>query len=147
MEEECFPAISMNTASSRESTSSPLPSPSVNIESTRLTLIDEDGNCTKIKGEPISEPSSPCEPCNLIDDKRTITMVAPHRLHFTRNSLSQTSESDDDEDDEIYQVKSILENIYIVHIYRFADIAVFKTRVIPLLKKKNRKLYIQHCLN
>ncbi|XP_033216870.1 cyclic AMP response element-binding protein A-like [Belonocnema kinseyi] len=109
MEEECFPAISMNTASNRESTSRALPSPNRNIESARLTLIDEDGHCTEIKGEPISEPGSPCEPSTLIDDKSTIKMVAPHRLHFTRSSISHTSESDDDEDDEIYQAMDMEE--------------------------------------
>ena len=103
MEEECFPAISMNRASNRDSTSPKLSIPSYNIKTSKLTLIDEDGHCTEIKGEPISEPSSPCDRSNSIEDKTTITMVAPHRLHCMRNSVSQTSESDDD-DDEMYQV-------------------------------------------
>lgn len=111
MEEECFPAISMNTASSREPTSpaaasAPSPPPNNNIESSKLTLVDENGHFTTIKGEPISEPGSPCEPCHLVEDKSTITMVEPHRLHFTRSSVSQTSESDDDED-EIFQEMDI----------------------------------------
>ncbi|XP_051155600.1 cyclic AMP response element-binding protein A [Leptopilina boulardi] len=108
MEEECFPAISMKTASSRESLSSPPPSPSPSIEPSKLSLIVEGGSgggggyCTTVKSETISEPESPEETCNLDEKNHTITMVEPHRLHFARNSVCQTSESDDDED-ELYE--------------------------------------------
>ncbi|XP_043468756.1 cyclic AMP response element-binding protein A [Leptopilina heterotoma] len=102
MEEECFPAISMKTASSRESLSSSPTSTSPSIDDSKLSLIIEGRNCPIIKGEPESQPGSPCQSSDFVEKENTITMVEPHRLHFTRNSLSQTSESDDDED-EIYQ--------------------------------------------
>ncbi|XP_012279781.1 cyclic AMP response element-binding protein A [Orussus abietinus] len=106
MEEECFPAISLNTASGRGAAS---PSPCPASSSGGLTLTQRDSlsyedTCREIKGEPESQPGSPRVPspsCTLVDDKTTITMVAPNSLHFTRNHLSHPSESEED-DDEYY---------------------------------------------
>ncbi|XP_060829325.1 cyclic AMP-responsive element-binding protein 3-like protein 2 [Bombus pascuorum] len=106
MEEECFPAISMNTASGRDElpSSSSTSSTSTIILKRRNNVVPEDVECTEIKGEPISAPSSPSESCqtSITDDKSTITMVFPHTLHFSKNHMSQTSDSEED-DEEYYQ--------------------------------------------
>ncbi|XP_015605572.1 cyclic AMP response element-binding protein A [Cephus cinctus] len=110
MEEECFPAISLNTATGRGSPSSSQISsstPSTDLAlAARLPLVPDAGTmtltCEEIKGEPLSQPSSPCAPSNLVDYKNTIAVVAPHRLHFTRNHLEHTSDSEEDEE-EYYQ--------------------------------------------
>lgn len=107
MEEECFPAISMNTASGRDdlSSSSSTSSTSTIILKRRNNIVPEDVECSEIKGEPISAPSSPSESCQttIVDDKNTITMVFPQSLHFSKNHMSQTSDSEED-DEEYYQV-------------------------------------------
>lgn len=108
MEEECFPAISMNTASGRDdlSSSSSTSSTSTIILKRRNNIVPEDVECSEIKGEPISAPSSPSESCQtttIVDEKNTITMVFPQSLHFSKNHMSQTSDSEED-DDEFYQV-------------------------------------------
>lgn len=107
MEEECFPAISLNTASGGGGLPSSLPSSSAStiILKRSSDLVPEDVECTEIKGEPLSAPSSPSESCQttILDDKSTITMVFPHSLHFAKNHLSQTSDSEED-DEEYYQV-------------------------------------------
>lgn len=106
MEEECFPAISMNTASGRDdlSSSSSTSSTSTIILKRRNNLVPEDVECSEIKGEPISAPSSPSESCQttIVDEKNTITMVFPQSLHFSKNHMSQTSDSEED-DEEYYQ--------------------------------------------
>ncbi|XP_043799494.1 cyclic AMP response element-binding protein A isoform X2 [Apis laboriosa] len=106
MEEECFPAISMNTASGRDdlSSSSSTSSTSTIILKRRNNIVPEDVECSEIKGEPISAPSSPSESCQttIVEDKNTITMVFPQTLHFSKNHMSQTSDSEED-DEEYYQ--------------------------------------------
>ncbi|XP_031838378.1 cyclic-AMP response element binding protein A isoform X2 [Nomia melanderi] len=112
MEEECFPVISMNATSGRgemsssSSPSSTLPASSTSTIILRRTnnLVPEDVECVEIKGEPLSAPSSPSESCQttIVDDKSTITMVFPQSLHFSKNHLSQTSDSEED-DEEYYQ--------------------------------------------
>ncbi|XP_054009296.1 cyclic AMP response element-binding protein A-like [Hylaeus anthracinus] len=114
MEEECFPAISMNTASGRgelSSSSSSSLSPSSTstvILKTPNDLVPEDVECAEIKGEPLSAPSSPSASCQttIVDDKSTITMVFPQSLHFSKNHLSQTSDSEED-DEEYYQAMEV----------------------------------------
>lgn len=107
MEEECFPAISLNTASGRDelSSSSSSSSTSAIILKRSNDLVPEDVECAEIKGEPLSAPTSPSESCQtaIVDDKTTITMVFPQTLHFSKNHLSQTSDSEED-DEEYYQV-------------------------------------------
>ncbi|XP_011501931.1 PREDICTED: cyclic AMP response element-binding protein A isoform X2 [Ceratosolen solmsi marchali] len=110
MEEECFPAISMNTASGRDSSrSSPEPFSSVSngIELTRPRhLCDNISNqCTIIKGEPLSAPCSPCtsDATILLEDKSTVA-ISPHNLHLTGFS-SQTSDSEDDDEDMHQEIK------------------------------------------
>lgn len=107
MEEECFPAISMNTASGRDdlSSSSSTSSTSTIILKRRNNIVPEDVECSEIKGEPISAPSSPSESCQttIVEEKNTITMVFPQTLHFSKNHMSQTSDSEED-DEEYYQV-------------------------------------------
>lgn len=112
MEDECFPAISINSTSSRGESSSPLTSSSTSsIILKRNNLVPEDNEYPEIKGEPISAPASPCAPCqpncDMVDDT-TITMVSPESFHFPKTHLSHTSDSE--EDDEDYQV-SRLESI------------------------------------
>ncbi|XP_017893306.1 cyclic AMP response element-binding protein A [Ceratina calcarata] len=106
MEEECFPVISMNTASGRDelSSSSSTSSTSTIILRRSNNLVPEAVECVEIKGEPLSAPNSPSEPCQttIVDDKNTITMVFPQGLHFSKNHLSQTSDSEED-DEEYYQ--------------------------------------------
>ncbi|OAD57349.1 Cyclic AMP response element-binding protein A [Eufriesea mexicana] len=106
MEEECFPAISMNTASGRDEmpSSSSTSSTSAIILKRRNNIVPEDVECAEIKGEPLSAPSSPSESCQttMVDDKSTITMVFPQSLHFSKNHMSQTSDSEED-DEEYYQ--------------------------------------------
>ncbi|KAJ8675965.1 hypothetical protein QAD02_011751 [Eretmocerus hayati] len=116
MEEECFPAISMTTASGRDSSrDSPEPHFSCGTPSDcgsdlvsngtlhRHELVDPDEDesedCPMIKGEPLSEPGSPCnsEHAILIDDKGTMA-ISPHSLHITRFT-SQTSDDSEDDDD------------------------------------------------
>ena len=112
MEEECFPAISLNTASGRDelSSSSSSSSTSAIILKRSNDLVPEDVECAEIKGEPLSAPSSPSESCQtaIVDDKTTITMVFPQTLHFSKNHLSQTSDSEED-DEEYYQSMEVEE--------------------------------------
>jgi len=107
MEAECFPAISMSSASNRvERSSSPLTSSSSTstVILKRDNLVPEDNEYPEIKGEPISAPASPCQSsCNMVDDKSTITMVSPKSLQFPKSQLSHTSDSEED-DEEYYQV-------------------------------------------
>ncbi|XP_067209325.1 cyclic AMP response element-binding protein A isoform X2 [Linepithema humile] len=113
MEEECFPAISINSTSSHiESTSSPLAS------STTLTVVlkrdnvvsQEDNECPEIKGEPISAPASPCAPCqsscDMVDDKSTITILSPHTINHAKTQISHISDSEQ-EDESYYQSMDI----------------------------------------
>ncbi|KZC07964.1 Cyclic AMP response element-binding protein A [Dufourea novaeangliae] len=110
MEEECFPVISMSTTSGRDelpsSSSSAMTASSTSTIILKRTnnLVPEDAECAEIKGEPLSAPSSPSESCHttMVDDKSTITMVFPQTLHFSKNHLSQTSDSEED-DEEYYQ--------------------------------------------
>ncbi|OXU21230.1 hypothetical protein TSAR_003660 [Trichomalopsis sarcophagae] len=109
MEEECYPAISMNTASGRDSSrSSPVSfvTASDSVEMTRPDAsVDENEaeSCTKIKGEPLSAPCSPCasNPTILIEDNKSTMAISPHSLHLT-GFASQTSDSED-EDEEMQQ--------------------------------------------
>lgn len=110
MEEECFPAISMNTASGRDSSrSSPVSfvTASDSIELTRpdVCIDDEEAEtCTQIKGEPLSAPCSPCasDPTIILEDNKGTMAISPHSLHLT-GFASQTSDSEDD-DEEMQQV-------------------------------------------
>lgn len=136
MEEECYPAISMDTASGRGG-SSPTPAQSsscpdgLTLVPTRLQSLPEGNDGVEIKGEPLSAPNSPGEnaaPCQLVDDKTTITMVAPHRLHFTRNHLAQPTASDSEEDDEEYYQVTLfnyhrdVKHFYTVGLYKYENI-------------------------
>lgn len=102
MEEECFPAISMNTITGHHAVST---SSSTTVILKRDSLVPED-DCPEIKDEPISMPASPCvssqSSCNIIDDKSTITMVSPQSLHFAKAQFSHTSDSEEDEEEEEY---------------------------------------------
>ena len=114
MEEECYPAISMNTASGRGA-KSPTPencpaSPvALTLISPSLQSVPEDNlNYEDIKGEPLSAPSSPSEqiiPCDV--NGRTIAMVQPQCLHFTRNFLARSMSDSEEDDEEYYQVRKI----------------------------------------
>ncbi|XP_078053650.1 cyclic-AMP response element binding protein A isoform X4 [Augochlora pura] len=115
MEEECFPVISMNASTGRSELSSssstttttlPASSTSTIILKRTSNLVPEDVECVEIKGEPLSAPNSPSESCHttIVDDKSTITMVFPQSLHFPKNHMSQTSDSEED-DEEYYQME------------------------------------------
>ena len=110
MEAECFPAISMNHASDSDElpSSSSASTTSTIILKGRNNLVPEDVECIEIKDEPISAPSSPSESCRsaMADDKSAITMVFSQNLHFPKNHVSQTSDSEED-DEEYYEVISI----------------------------------------
>lgn len=113
MEDECFPAISINSTSNRgeSSSSSPLTSSSTSsVILKRNNLVPEDNEYPEIKGEPISAPASPCAPCqpncDMVDDTSAITMVSPESLHFPKTHLSHTSDSEED-DEEYYQVSQL----------------------------------------
>lgn len=115
MEDECFPAISINSTSNRgeSSSSSPLTSSSTSsVILKRNNLVPEDNEYPEIKGEPISAPASPCAPCqpncDMVDDTSAITMVSPESLHFPKTHLSHTSDSEED-DEEYYQSMEIEE--------------------------------------
>ncbi|XP_003703464.1 cyclic-AMP response element binding protein A [Megachile rotundata] len=112
MEEECFPAISMNTASGHDQLSSSTSSSptSTIILKRNNSLVPEEMECTEIKGEPLSAPNSPSESCHATigDDKSTITMVFPQNLHFSKSHLAQTSDSEED-DEEYYQSMEVEE--------------------------------------
>jgi len=114
MEAECFPTISMSSASNRvERSSSPLTSSSSTstVILKRDNLVPEDNEYPEIKGEPISAPASPCQSsCNMVDDKSTITMMSPKSLQFPKSQLSHTSDSEED-DEEYYQVSNISRSI------------------------------------
>ncbi|XP_043267287.1 cyclic AMP response element-binding protein A [Venturia canescens] len=109
MEEECYPAISMGTASGRPCSSpSPGQSPSgrVGLVTARLHSMPEEDDSNGIKGEPLSVPNSPGESvvsCQLVDDKTSIAVVAPHTLHISRNHLLQQTSDSEDEEEEYYQ--------------------------------------------
>ncbi|KAL6441678.1 hypothetical protein ACFW04_003656 [Cataglyphis niger] len=108
MEDECFPAISISSTSSRvESSSSPSSSSTSTVILKRNNLVP-DNECPEIKGEPISAPASPCAPCqpncDMVDDKSTITIVSPQSLHFAKTQLSHMSDSEED-DEEYYQME------------------------------------------
>ncbi|XP_011872569.1 PREDICTED: cyclic AMP response element-binding protein A [Vollenhovia emeryi] len=116
MEEECFPAISISSTSSRvessSSSSAPLSSSSTSsVILKRDNLVPEDNEYPQIKGEPISAPASPCAPCqpncNMVDDTSTITMVS-QSLQFSKTNLSHTSDNEED-DEEYYQNMEIEE--------------------------------------
>lgn len=111
MEEECFPAIPINSTSNHiESTSSPLAS------STTLTVVlkrdnvvsQEDNECPEIKGEPISAPASPCVPCqpscDMVDDKSTITILSPHTINHAKTQISHIASDSEQDDESYYQV-------------------------------------------
>ncbi|CAD1481230.1 unnamed protein product, partial [Heterotrigona itama] len=106
MEAECFPTISMNHASDSDElpSSSSASTTSTIILKGRNNLVPEDVECIEIKDEPISAPSSPSEPCRsaMANDKTAITMVFPQSLHFPKNHVSQTSDSEED-DEEYYE--------------------------------------------
>lgn len=119
MEEECFPVISMNASTGRSELSSsssattttlPASSTSTIILKRTSNLVPEDVECVEIKGEPLSAPNSPSESCHttIVDDKSTITMVFPQSLHFPKNHMSQTSDSEED-DEEYYQSMEVEE--------------------------------------
>lgn len=108
MEEECFPAISMNTASGCVSSSSKIDNNVLSSSrdmSKNNSIIAEELAEFIIKGEPISAPNSPepsCESINFIeDDKNNIAMISPHSIHF--NDVSHASDSEEDDED-FYQV-------------------------------------------
>lgn len=114
MEDECFPTISISSASSRveSSSSSSTSSSTSTVILKRNNLVPEDNECLEIKGEPISAPASPCAPCqpncDMVDDKSTITIVSPQSLHFAKTQLSHMSDSEED-DEEYYQNMEIEE--------------------------------------
>ncbi|XP_044017901.1 cyclic AMP response element-binding protein A-like isoform X2 [Aphidius gifuensis] len=101
MDEECYPAISMNTASGRDSLNSLKNNININNNSNNNNIILSSPLVNKksppsplpteleeliIKGEPVSEPSSPAPDClNLeyIDDTNKLdAMISPHSIHF-----------------------------------------------------------------
>lgn len=110
MEEECFPAISMDTASGRSLSPSP-GSLATNLSTGTLPSWNKHQTMDQpawleIKGEPISAPNSPAESyvaSNFFDDKTTIAVVSPHRLHISASHDAHTSDSEED-DEEYYQV-------------------------------------------
>ncbi|KOX71103.1 Cyclic AMP-responsive element-binding protein 3-like protein 1 [Melipona quadrifasciata] len=106
MEAECFPAISMNHTSDSDElpSSSSASTTSTIILKGRNNLVPEDVDCIEIKDEPLSAPSSPSESCRsaMADDKSAITMVFSQNLHFSKNHVSQTSDSEED-DEEYYE--------------------------------------------
>ncbi|KAF3419801.1 hypothetical protein E2986_08211 [Frieseomelitta varia] len=112
MEAECFPAISMNHASDSDElpSSSSASTTSTIILKGRNNLVPEDVECIEIKDEPISAPSSPSESCRsaMADDKSPITMVFSQNLHFSKNHVSQTSDSEED-DEEYYESMKVEE--------------------------------------
>lgn len=112
MEAECFPAISMNHASDSDElpSSSSASTTSTIILKGRNNLVPEDVECIEIKDEPISAPSSPSESCRsaMADDKSAITMVFSQNLHFSKNHVSQTSDSEED-DEEYYESMKVEE--------------------------------------
>ncbi|XP_032677853.1 cyclic AMP response element-binding protein A isoform X3 [Odontomachus brunneus] len=102
MEEEYFSTISMNTASNRGEPSSSLTSSSTSTVILKKNNLEpgDSENCPEIKDEPISEPSSPCQPsCDIVDDKSTITMVPAQSLHYANGLVSQTSDSEEEDEE------------------------------------------------
>ncbi|XP_034936704.1 cyclic AMP response element-binding protein A isoform X2 [Chelonus insularis] len=103
MEEECFPAISMNKASSHGRVSSSTLSMTSSDIITSKTSIKMDEDIVEIKREPTYSLSSPVyEQTNSVDNKSTIKVISPDRLHFTSNHMSHTSDSEAD-DEEYYE--------------------------------------------
>lgn len=121
MEEEYFPTISMNTASNRGEPSSSLTSTSTVILKKNNLVPGNSEDCPEIKDEPISEPPSPCIPCqsscDMVDDKSTITMVPAQSLHYVNGLLPHTSDSEEEDEDcdMVYQYGAIL---YDTHLSR-----------------------------
>lgn len=109
MEDECFLAISMNSTRNEDQEDRRIELPLQNSYTSTVILkkpneaVPEDNDYSEIKGEPLSAPGSPCASCpsssTTIDDKSTITMVSPQNLHFSRNQLSHTSDSEEDDED------------------------------------------------
>ncbi|XP_014469401.1 PREDICTED: cyclic AMP response element-binding protein A isoform X2 [Dinoponera quadriceps] len=105
--EDYFPTISMSTASGRGEASSSLTSSSTStVILKRNGLVPEDNEvCSEIKDEPISEPPSPCAPCqsscDMVDDKSTITMVPPQSLHYANTRLPRHSSDSEEEDEDM----------------------------------------------
>ncbi|XP_066591445.1 cyclic AMP response element-binding protein A-like [Prorops nasuta] len=132
MEEECFPAISMNTASGRGGVLSPCPSPSPtptsssspspssshspspsasttssdgNVLLKRINLLPEEAESLTIKDEPISAPSSPSTSARL-DFSMADDKIAITMVspHSLRIGKSQVAQmTDSEEDDEEYR--------------------------------------------
>ncbi|XP_058798699.1 cyclic AMP response element-binding protein A [Phymastichus coffea] len=115
MEEECFPAISMNTASGRDSlrsTPEPFHTTECNVRQqeereTADAAGDEETNeattvvnCSAVKGEPLSAPCSPCasDPAMLLEEKNTVA-ISPHSIHLAAFANSQSSDSEEDEEE------------------------------------------------
>lgn len=114
-EDEYFPAISMSSASCRGETSSN--HSTIILKSTDLSVPEDP---IDIKDEPFSEPHSPSglsssefckKSCGFIQqEKTTITMVSPQSLHMPRDSIFQTSDSEEDEEEDSKEVSSF-ENV------------------------------------
>ncbi|XP_063993432.1 cyclic AMP response element-binding protein A-like isoform X2 [Diachasmimorpha longicaudata] len=109
MEDECYPAISLDKASGRgiSPASETLPVDLLGRTSETLNKRHKIANpvCLEIKDEVISAPNSPSEsyvPSHFSDKKTTIAIVSPHQLPLSRCSTTQTSDSEDD-DEEFYE--------------------------------------------
>lgn len=66
-------------------------------------------DCT-IKGEPISEPSSPNAPTSpsnslVNDNSNSIITIEPHTLHFSQSQAMQSDSEMEEDEEEMYQVK------------------------------------------
>lgn len=104
MEEECFPAISLNRASGRGASAgveSPSPSPSPCPSSPHSTSPSRftKTSTVHVKEEPFS-PASPREGRGIVE---ALTIQNSYQIEFGRNVTYATSDSEDDEA-EYYQV-------------------------------------------
>lgn len=107
MEEECFPAISMDTLSGRDENSA-VSAPESLQSSSEVKIKQE---CIDITDEPICQLKSrqPLQSTssirlNFIDDQNSIRMVSPHRLHFKVDEKSNENSDSEEDDEEDYQV-------------------------------------------
>lgn len=116
MEDDYFSVtIPVSTVSNRGELSSSSLTSSVTLKSSSLVPEDSE-DCPEIKDEPISEPPSPCTPCQLscdiVDDKSTIKMVPSQSLHYANARLPHTSDSEEENEEcsMVYHYEAILRN-------------------------------------
>ncbi|KAK0084931.1 hypothetical protein PV325_006133 [Microctonus aethiopoides] len=106
MEEECFPAISMDTLSGRDENSavsvpeSLQSSPEIKIKQECIDITDEPICPLKSRQSLLSTSSIRL---NFIDDQNSIRMVSPHRLHFKVDEKSNENSDSEEDDEEDYQ--------------------------------------------